>query len=121
MRKILLSIAIMLASMTCFSANEEKIEILLQVNYSNNGTGSGKPHRIPAPTPEVCIEGHTLYFSSTYGELGVKIVDEDLGMTYELGTIVEDNMSIVIPASLSGTYSLILTRGDIYYTGIIEL
>ncbi len=78
-------------------------------------------HGDPArnPTPVFYLDGHTLTASSFTVGSTVQLLDENDNVVFSTYIYIEGD--IQLPTSLSGTYTIEVTRGDQTFEGEIEL
>ena len=98
-------------------ANPVSLEII--VNYDDPIETPGQ-HRSPILVPEFDLEGHTLTAGSYTVGSTVEVLDENDNVVYTAYVYVEGD-TIVLPATLSGTYTIRVTRDDTTFVGEIEL
>lgn len=89
--------------------------------YGVDPTGTlGDGHRGPMVTPEVSQAAYILYIDATYA-FTLRLLDED-GQEVYTAAIAAGTASVVLPATLAGTFTLqLIPGGDYYFEGEIEL
>lgn len=80
----------------------------------------GEPDRFPVLIPEFYLDGYTLTAGSYTVGSTVVLKDADDNVVFTSYIYVEGD-TIVLPATLAGTYTIEVTRGDITFVGEIEL
>ena len=75
--------------------------------------------RTPVMIPSVTLDGHTLYFCDEC-DFTLYVEEEDGEVAYS--TFVPANQTaVILPADLSGTYTIEVVRGSQSFIGEIEL
>ena len=102
-------------------------------NPSNNGSqisltvekikdtelGNGYP-KSPVQVPYVTLDDHTLYIWSQHGGYTLTLLDDNDAVVYQ--TYVAAGVQYaVLPTTLSGNYTLVLSDDTYMFTGIISL
>ena len=92
----------------------EKVCFAVGASYVDpmpSGSGSS---RTPVTTPNVSLDGHTLYFNNVGYDLTLVLLDDEENEVYS--TLVPAGaMAVMLPSSLNGTYELQLYPGGNYY------
>ena len=102
---------------TIVKADPTGIIIPLQRDVNPNN-GHGTFPRTPVAVPVFYLDGHTL----TAGDYSVgSTVEIKDGDDVLFSTYIYIEGDITLPADLSGTYTIEVTRGDITFIGEIEL
>lgn len=87
----------------------------------NHGDIGGNPHpRTPIQSPSVSIDGYTLYLYSGCEGSTIQLLDEDENVVF-IDSIGENQTTLVLPSTLSGTYELQIIQGNITFYCHIEL
>lgn len=81
--------------------------------------GNPRP-KSPIQIPEVYLDGHTLSFDAAIEGCEVRLLDED-GNVIFTDFIEENQTSLILPSTLSGTYELQIVSGNIIFYCEIEL
>lgn len=117
MRKIIVACCLFAVSMGAFAGSR----IPLYPRQDDPAkTGSG-PHRMPSRPLTVELENYTLTFGYGFDEVAtVELHDEDENVFYT-NCLNPGQTTLTFPNTLSGEYTIRLTVGSIYYTGVIEL
>ena len=117
MRKFLLTIMLLFATNISTMLADDPV-ILHPIN---NGESTGNPDvpRTPIVLPDVYIDGYSLYFDGSCIGCSITLLDEDESIVFM--DVVNENGIVNIPNNLTGTFELQLVRGDITYSGEIEL
>lgn len=94
----------------------------LEVGYIDPSNGQSDPLRDPILIPQVSIEIHTLYFSTSCGGYTLRIVDENDDVVYST-VIPVGTTSLILPAYLCDTYELQLLPNNCnyYFYGTVDL
>ena len=81
----------------------------------------GNPHpKSPIQIPEVYLDGHILSFDADIEGCTVRLLDEDEYIVFT-DFIEENQTSLVLPSTLTGTYELQIVSGNIIFYCEIEL
>ena len=122
MKNYILFFALLLCATSATTVDDnqyEGVQITLSI-YNNDVVGNETNPRTPVRTPVVCQSEQTLYFYSECENSVVEIKDEN-GESVYCTTIIDVPKSLIIPESLSGTYEIYIIRGNITFSGHIEL
>ena len=98
----------------------DPIDLILQVGYTDPTDPLPDNPRSPVLIPEFTQDGYTLTAGSNTVGSTVELLDEDENVVYTAYVYVEGD-TIVLPATLSGTYAIRVTRDDNIFVGEIEL
>ena len=90
--------------------------IILTTSFTHNGNG----HNTRNPMPEFYLDGHTLTAGSYTVGSTVELLDENDNVVFTSYVYIEGD-TIVLPATLSGTYTIRVTRDGTTFVGEIEL
>ena len=124
-RKI--DVLICLALMLCLQATKAAVSggpgdpIPLElIGNDDEIFGPGYP-KSPDETPVVSLDDHTLYFADAFSEVvAIELKDASDTVVYSTNLPVS-TQTLVLPATLSGTYTLFLYVGGLCYYGQITL
>ena len=81
---------------------------------------NGDPNRSPVLVPEFYQDGYTLTAGSYTVGSTVELLDENDNVVFTSYVYIEGD-TIVLPATLSGTYTIRVTRDGTTFVGEIEL
>ena len=95
--------------------------IPLQIDWDNPGSGTNGSHKNPPQVPTVFLDGSTLYFYQTYGEVVPVSLADASGTTVFSTVLPIGTTSLVLPSTLSGTYTLYIYTGGYVFCGQINL
>lgn len=95
--------------------------IPLQVNWEEPGNDTPGSPKSPPQVPTVYIDGSTLHFSVAYSELISLVLNDTLGTPIYSTTLPIGATSLVLPSTLSGTYTLYIYLGGYVFCGQINL
>ena len=79
-----------------------------------------KHSKSPVQPPYVTLDGHTLYIWSQHGGFTLTLIDGSDNVVYQTYLFAGVQYD-VLPATLSGTFTLILSDDTYLYTGVIDL
>lgn len=95
--------------------------IYVQVQIFDNTPHYPGKAKTPAPPQILDLTGHTLTFPYAYNEaVPVELLGED-GEAVYTDCLYPGETALMLPESLSGSYTLHLTVGNYYYIGNVEL
>ena len=123
MNKLIVSMSSM-ALLPLVSINAQNVQqgeqVTLQVNILNpdellNGGPKG-----PVQVPYVTLDDHTLYIWSQHNGFTLTLIDDNDTVVYQTYLFAGVQYD-VLPATLSGTFTLILSDDTYMYTGTIGL
>ena len=120
--KVFLVFVVML-SMTVWrvTADENNQKpVPLTVVVINPDSEHGSLPKSPIEIPEVYLNGNVLSFDAALEGRTVQLLDEDETVVFS-DFIEENQTSLVLPSTLSGTYELQIVCGNIIFYAIIEL
>lgn len=125
MKKLLLFICFLAVGNALFAqVPSQVLEITFQVGISDPTKSMGEFPRGTVNPPSACLDDHTLYISgehSYYMLYLFNITGEEPVMVYQVYVPANVN-TVVLPATLAGTYELQLyDGGEYYYYSEIEL
>lgn len=120
MKKLFFIFSLMLISFNAFAGDAQIVGESLPLNYVAPETDPFKPNgRGPVYIPSVTIDGYTLYFWDA-ADFTISIVDDEEQVVYT--TFVPANQtSVVLPTTLSGSYTIEVIRGSQTFVGVILL
>ena len=100
--------------------NGQGEQIDLQVNIINPGGVLGGGHKGTVQPPYVTYLDHTLYIWSQHGGYTLTLIDGSDNVVYQTYLFAGVQYA-VLPATLSGTFTLVLSDDTYLYTGVIDL
>ena len=86
----------------------------------DNGSGNLPLPKMPIQIPEVYLDGHTLSFDAAIEGCEVRLLDENEDVIFA-DFIEENQTSLILPSTLTGTFELQIIRGNIIFYCEIEL
>lgn len=124
-RKI--DVLICLALMLCLQATKAAVSggpgdpIPLElIGNDDEIFGPGYP-KSPEDTPTVSLDDHTLYFADAFSEVvAIELKDASGTVVYSTNLPI-GTQTLVLPATLSGTYTIYIYVGGLCYYGQITL
>ena len=114
MKKHLIIFLALLAATAIFAE-----PVLVPVRPFPTGPLEGENPRSPIVTPVFYLDGYTLTASSNTAGSTVELLDENGTVVFSTYIYIEGD--ITLPTTLSGTYTIEVTRGGITFQGEIEL
>ena len=124
MKKVFVTFLLLGVFFCVKSANDDpqqQIPITLTVSYTDPSIGirPGTP-KSPVEPPYVTYLDHTLYIWSQHSGFTLTLIDDSDTVVYQ--TYIPAGVQYdVLPATLSGTFTLILSDDTYMYTGTIGL
>ncbi len=124
MKKVFVTFLLLGVFFCVKSANDDpqqQIPITLTVSYTDPSIGirPGTP-KSPVEPPYVTYLDHTLYIWSQHGGFSLTLIDDNDNVVHQ--TYIPAGVQYaVLPATLSGSYTLILSDDTYLYTGVIDL
>lgn len=102
------------------SATKSVFPITFVVHWDNPSQLQNPPAHLPAYSPNVTLEDHTLYFYYDHPDCTVQLLDGD-DMVFEVPFFPYTANNINLPAALSGQYELRIVEVGYYFSAVIEL
>ena len=124
MKKVFVTFLLLGVFFCVKSANDDpqqQIPITLTVSYTDPSIGirPGTP-KSPVEPPYVTYLDHTLYIWSQHSGYTITLLDDSDTVVYQ-SYVAAGVQYAVLPATLSGTFTLILSDDTYMYTGTIGL
>ena len=95
--------------------------IVLNLIGIEDDMGLGGIPKSPDNTPTVSLNDHTLYFADAFSEVvAIELKDASGAVVYSTNLPV-GTQTLVLPATLSGTYTIYIYVGGLCYYGLITL
>lgn len=125
MKKLLLFICFLAVGNALFAqVPSQVLELTFQVGISDLTKISGERPRDITNPPSACLDDHSLYINGEHSDYMLylfNITGEEPVMVYQVYVPANVN-TVVLPATLAGTYELQLyDGGEYYYYSEIEL
>ena len=122
MEKFLVSVCALILPITAYAQQPsgQGEEVSLQVTIFNPDEVLGGGHKAPVQPPYVTLDDHTLYIWSQHGGYTLTLLDDNDTVVYQTYLFAGVQYD-VLPATLSGTFTLILSDDTYMYTGTIGL
>ena len=96
------------------------VQVNLQVGWEDPTIGQNGFPKSPIQPPYVTLDDHTLYIWSQHSGFSLTLIDGSDNVVYH--TYIPAGVQYaVLPVTLSGTFTLILSDDTYMYTGTIEL
>ena len=99
--------------------NGDQINLSVSIVDPYGGLGNGHP-KSPVQPPYVTLDDHTLYIWSQHRGVTLTLIDGSDNVVYQTYLFAGVQYA-VLPATLSGSYTLILSDDTYLYTGVIDL
>ena len=95
--------------------------IVLNLIGIEDDMGLGGIPKSPDNTPTVSLNDHTLYFADAFSEVvAIELKDASGAVVYSTNLPV-GTQTLVLPATLSGTYTIYIYVGGLCYYGQVTL
>ena len=102
------------------SATKSVFPITFVVHWDNPSQLQNPPAHLPAYSPNVTLEDHTLHFYYDHPDCTVQLL-EDNDVVFEVPFFPYTANNINLPATLSGQYELRIVEVGYYFSAVIEL
>ena len=120
MNKKLLAVIIAGCSLSASAqSNGEPIDLSVGIVDPYSGLGNGHP-KGPVQVPYVILDDHTLYIWSQHSGYTITLLDDSDTVVYQ-SYVAAGVQYAVLPSTLSGTFTLVLSDDTYLYTGVIDL
>lgn len=100
--------------------NGQGIQVYLQVTWEDPTIGQNNFPKSPIPVPYVTLDDHTLYIWSQHNGYALTLLDDNDTVVYQ-SYVAAGVQYAVLPTTLSGNYTLVLSDDTYMFTGIISL
>lgn len=119
---IIINIFVMLGfgCVNALSATKSVFPITFVVHWDNPSQLQNPPAHLPAYSPNVTLEDHTLHFYYDHPDCTVQLL-EDNDVVFEVPFFPYTANNINLPAALSGQYELRIVEVGYYFSAVIEL
>ena len=102
------------------SATKSVFPITFVVHWDNPSQLQNPPAHLPAYSPNVTLEDHTLHFYYDHPDCTVQLL-EDNDVVFEVPFFPYTANNSNLPATLSGQYELRIVEVGYYFSAVIEL
>jgi hypothetical protein len=124
MKKVFVTFLLLGVFFCVKSANDDpqqQIPITLTVSYTDPSIGirPGTP-KYPVEPPYVTYLDHTLYIWSQHNGYTLTLLDDNDTVVYQ-SYVAPGVQYAVLPSTLSGSYTLVLSDDTYMFTGMLEL
>ena len=102
------------------SATKSVFPITFVVHWDNPSQLQNPPAHLPAYSPNVTLEDHTLHFYYDHPDCTVQLLEGD-DVVFEVPFFPYTANNINLPAALSGQYELRIVEVGYYFWAVIEL
>ena len=122
MKRLLFSLLLTAGSLTLAAQSPGPQVIPLTVGYVDPSQGMDNPsQKSPASELTVSLDDYTLYFADAFSEVvAIELKDASGAVVYSTNLPV-GTQTLVLPATLSGTYTIYIYVGGLCYYGQIIL
>ena len=119
---IIINIFVMLGfgCVNALSATKSVFPITFVVHWDNPSQLQNPPAHLPAYSPNVTLEDHTLHFYYDHPDCTVQLLEGD-DVVFEVPFFPYTANNINLPAALSGQYELRIVEVGYYFSAVIEL
>ena len=121
MKKFLFMTVLFMPSMSTQAQQPQQGEqITFSVSIIKNGGVINQMPKSPVEPPYVTLDDHTLYIWSQHSGFTLTLIDDSDTVVYQ--TYIPAGVQYdVLPATLSGSFTLVLSDDTYMYTGVIDL
>ncbi len=120
-RLILTTIATILLSFQALPVHAmQVIQLHFIARWIDPSTPQNPPAHLPAYSPNVTLEDHTLHFYYDHPDCTVQLLEDD-DVVFEVPFFPYTANNINLPAALSGQYELRIVEVGYYFSAVIEL
>ena len=102
------------------SATKSVFPITFVVHWDNPSQLQNPPAHLPAYSPNVTLEDHTLHFYYDHPDCTVQLLEGD-DVVFEVPFFPYTANNINLPDALSGQYELRIVEVGYYFSAVIEL
>ena len=99
---------------------EGEVVDLTAIYKDHNGTLGPRPPKGPVQVPYVTLDDHTLYIWSQHNGYTLTLLDDNDTVVYQ-SYVAPGVQYAVLPSTLSGSYTLVLSDDTYMFTGMIDL
>ena len=99
--------------------NGEQIDLSVSIIDPYGNLGNGHP-KSPIQPPYVTLDDHTLYIWSQHSGYALTLLDDNDTVVYQ-SYVAAGVQYAVLPTTLSGSYTLVLSDDTYMFTGVIDL
>ena len=99
---------------------EGEVVDLTAIYKDHNGTLGPRPPKGPVQAPYVTLDDHTLYIWSQHNGFTLTLIDDNDTVVYQTYLFAGVQYA-VLSATLSGSFTLVLSDDTYLYTGVIDL
>ena len=97
----------------------EPVDLSVGIIDPETPMGPGHP-KSPVEPPYVTLDDHTLYIWSQHSGYALTLLDDNDTVVYQ-SYVAPGVQYAVLPSTLSGSFTLILSDDTYLYTGVIDL
>lgn len=122
-RLFLLFLMMTISSSVCYiyaDGDPDPLPLSITPGPGDGSIGGNAHPKTPILIPEVYLDGHTLSFDAAIEGCEVRLLDENENVIFS-DFIEENQTSLILPSTLSGTYELQIVSGNIIFYCEIEL
>ena len=99
---------------------EGEVVDLTAIYKDHNGTLGPRPPKGPVQVPYVTLDDHTIYIWSQHSGYTLTLYDDNDNVVHQ--TYIPAGVQYaVLPSTLSGSYTLVLSDDTYMFTGMIDL
>ena len=121
MKRILFCLMLGVAATLSYAQSHGGIIIPLSVSWDDETGGNNNPPKSPTCELTVSLDDHTLYFADTFSEVvAIELKDASGTVVYSTNLPI-GTQTLVLPVTLSGTYTIYIYVGGLCYYGLITL
>ena len=119
MKKLTFAFFVMF-SLGAYAQNNQGEQVVLTGPVIHNGTVGPSTPKGPVEVPYLTLDDHTLYIWSQHNGYTLSLLDDNDTVVYQ-SYVAPGVQYAVLPTTLSGSYTLVLSDDTYLFTGIIDL
>ena len=121
-KTLLLSTSLLAMPVVAFaqqpSGDGQQVDLQMTIFNPDGILGGG--HKGPVQPPYVTLDDHTLYIWSQHSGYALTLLDDNDTVVYQ-SYVAAGVQYAVLPTTLSGSYTLVLSDDTYMFTGVIDL
>lgn len=119
MKKLLLTLFVLLAPILYIRAQVQGEELELQIAYDDTPSISNPKPKTPVVIPTIIQNGHILLFITSCDNCTLRLINEDGEVEHSI-VIPPGTNTLILPSYLSGEYRIEIIRGNFCFWGYVE-
>ena len=116
---IIAGCSITASAQNVYPTNGEQVNLTSSLIDPYGGMGIGRP-KCPVQAPYVTLDDHTLYIWSQHNGYSLTLLDDNDTVVYQ-SYVAPGVQYAVLPSTLSGSFTLVLSDDTYLFTGMIDV